>query len=444
MKKLKISLSVLVMLLVSGGVAWAVVQSLNSQTGNTQTFGNDSNITINSANDVHSLGWNGHLPISRGGTGSGSFTTGSILFALGSSISQDNSNLFWDDTNNRLGVGTSTPTETLEVNGVVKTTQVKTNTITAVGTNQSISLNPTGTGKVLVGGESLVVAKLSSQPASASMGQIYFDTASKKFKGYNGTGWISFAPVTTASVSYLVVGGGGGGGGNSGGGGGGGGYQYNSAFTVTAQAYSVTVGNGGVRGNYDDSTNGENSVFSTITAIGGGRGRAFGGNNAGGNGGSGGGGGGSTTTTNAGGTGSQGSNGGSNGGVIVSPVPAGGGGGSSAAGGNASGSNAGGGGGSATNGTVGAGGSGGGGAGNDSGGSTTGVNGTSNTGGGGGGGGGGSSNPTAGGNGGSGIVIIAYPTGTLTATGGTIDTSNRPGYTVHTFTSIGTFTVTSL
>jgi hypothetical protein len=43
----------------------------------------------------------------------GSATAGSILFAgVGGALSQDNANLFWDDTNNRLGIGTNTPTAT--------------------------------------------------------------------------------------------------------------------------------------------------------------------------------------------------------------------------------------------------------------------------------------------------------------------------------------------
>jgi hypothetical protein len=37
-------------------------------------------------------------------------------------------------------------------------------------------------------------------------------------------------------------------------------------------------------------------------------------------------------------------------------------------------------------------------------------------------------------------VIISYPTGSITATGGTITTSG--GNTIHTFTSTGTFDVT--
>ena len=46
-----------------------------------------------------------------------------------------------------------------------------------------------------------------------------------------------------ATVEYLVVGGGGGT--SSYGGGGAGGYQASSSFTVTPQAYTITVGAGG-------------------------------------------------------------------------------------------------------------------------------------------------------------------------------------------------------
>jgi len=46
-----------------------------------------------------------------------SLTNGSVLFSNGTTIAQDNANLFWDDTNNRLGIGTNAPTVPLEVNG---------------------------------------------------------------------------------------------------------------------------------------------------------------------------------------------------------------------------------------------------------------------------------------------------------------------------------------
>ena len=44
-----------------------------------------------------------------------SLTSGSVLFSNGTTIVQDNSNFFWDDTNNRLGIGTISPTAKLHV-----------------------------------------------------------------------------------------------------------------------------------------------------------------------------------------------------------------------------------------------------------------------------------------------------------------------------------------
>ena len=46
-------------------------------------------------------------------------TAGSILFSTGTKLQQNNANLFWDNTNNRLGVGTNTPATALTVAGVI-------------------------------------------------------------------------------------------------------------------------------------------------------------------------------------------------------------------------------------------------------------------------------------------------------------------------------------
>lgn len=259
--------------------------------------------------------------------------------------------------------------------------------------------------------------------------------------------------LTLSNVEYLVIAGGGGGDSNRGAGGGGaGGYRCSvvgessgggssaeSRLTLTASAYTVTIGAGGVGrpyGGSPDSTNGSNSVFNTITSTGGGWGNS---NNraAPHNGNSGGCGGGAGSAVNTGGTGGAGTSGqgyagGSTSGDALAgdQEAGGGGGGAGAVGGSTStrtqagagGSGVsssitgtavtrGGGGGGGKNGAssgAGAGGSGGGGAGCAGSGTQAGLfatAGTANTGGGGGAGG---ANAANGANGGSGVVIVRY------------------------------------
>jgi hypothetical protein len=65
----------------------------------------------------------GTLPVANGGTGTATtFTAGSVVFAGASGVySQDNANFFWDDTNNRLGLGTLAPVSSLHVDGGIGT-----------------------------------------------------------------------------------------------------------------------------------------------------------------------------------------------------------------------------------------------------------------------------------------------------------------------------------
>lgn len=159
----------------------------------------------------------------------------------------------------------------------------------------------------------------------------------------------TFTPNQSLTCDYLVVAGGGGTGGGTGGGGGagglrstvtttGGGGTLESALSVTAQSYTITVGAGGAgaTGNGGNGIAGSNSVFSTITSAGGGLGSHVG---SSGNGGSGGGGGYSGGAAGAG-TAGQGYAGGNGGGADPDYV-CGGGGGAGAAGSAASGSSGG-------------------------------------------------------------------------------------------------------
>ena len=249
----------------------------------------------------------------------------------------------------------------------------------------------------------------------------------------------TIAPTTNSSpppsVTYLVVGGGGGGGSRFGGGGGAGGYRTGT-LSVAAGSYTVTVGTGGAGGPQAGGggtqgavagTNGNNSVFSSITSVGGGGGGGGDGDGFGGvpptTGGSGGGAAGRFASAGAVGTAGQGNAGASTSGT--GGYYGGGGGGAGASGTSGTGgigtassitgtstyyAGGGGGGADSTNGYNGSpGGTGGGGAGSQ--GSAGATNGTANTGGGGGGSaylGGIAPHQALGGTGGSGIVVISY------------------------------------
>ncbi len=103
---------------------------------------------------------------------------------------------------------------------------------------------------------------------------------------------------SNGEVEYLIVGGGGGGGARHGGGGGAGGLLTNTGdpVSLSAQSYTVTVGDGGLGGEVDGNPisggglRGEDSVFHTWTAFGGGGGSSWDGAPDNANGGSGGGG----------------------------------------------------------------------------------------------------------------------------------------------------------
>jgi len=267
---------------------------------------------------------------------------------------------------------------------------------------------------------------------------------------------VSFA--TAFAIDYLVVAGGASGGSPYGGGGGagglrstvtttGGGGTLETALAVSLSTnYTVTVGAGGALVSDGTGNNGSNSIFSTITSVGGGAGAGrYSGNGV--LGGSGGGAGDnypSQTNVGGAGTANQGFAGGS--GAFI-PYLGGGGGGAGAVGVNnnaySSANNAGGAGGAGGAGVAvlitgssvtyaggggsgntssysgGAGGAGGGGTGG--GGSNNGVAGTANRGGG---GGGGSDGPTNSGAGGSGVVILRYPsTRTITLGAGLTGTT---------------------
>jgi hypothetical protein len=337
------------------------------------------------------------------------------------------------------------------VNGAVGSTYLANGAATQIFLDSS---SGTGTGALR-----LPVGTTAQRPAGAT-GLIRQNSTTGNPEWWDATTsqWLPFSQNAGYTINYLVAAGGGGSGTSTVnyamGAGGAGGVINSTTTLVSGASYTIIVGAGAAAlgaGTSIYGNSGSNSSISTIGAVaigggGGGGGTAGGAYSNGLSGGSGGSG--QQNGTGGAGTVGQGYAGGT--GSASSPGwGTGGGGGAGAAGTNGT-ASAGGVGGIGTlftitstyyggggGGAVGsgypaaAGGLGGGGAGGSG---ATGTNGTANTGGGGGGTG---INNVAGSAGGSGIVIIAY-LGSQRGTGGAV--TSVGGYTIHTFTSSGTYT----
>lgn len=111
---------------VSAAPVWSTISGADV-TGAALTKTDDTNVTLTlggspatallNATSI-TAGWTGQLSVSRGGTGTGTaFTPGSVVFATTSGVyTQNNSNLFWDNSAIGLGVGTNSVSGRLHVN----------------------------------------------------------------------------------------------------------------------------------------------------------------------------------------------------------------------------------------------------------------------------------------------------------------------------------------
>ena len=85
----------------------------------------------------------GILGVANGGTGWANINSGYIPFGNGASALSTSTNLFWDNTNSRLGVGTTSPAYKLDVSGTIGTG--------AAGTDGKVGFKRTSDGVELAG-----------------------------------------------------------------------------------------------------------------------------------------------------------------------------------------------------------------------------------------------------------------------------------------------------
>lgn len=132
-----------------------------------------ANVTAGRDMAAKSIALTDALTPANGGTGTATaFTSGSVVFAGASGVyTQRNANFFWDNSNYRLGIGTTSPGVSLSVVG---TDAVK----VPVGTTAE---RPTG-----------------------SQGYIRFNSTNVTFEGYNGTSWTSVGGGATGGQSDQI------------------------------------------------------------------------------------------------------------------------------------------------------------------------------------------------------------------------------------------------
>ena len=105
-----------------------------SPSNNESIFWNSTNLRYENKTVAGALGF---TPIS------GSGATGQVAYWNGSGTQAGSNNLFWDATNNRLGIGTTTPSDKLHVAGTAKFTD---NVSIIKATNPYLLIDNTGTG----------------------------------------------------------------------------------------------------------------------------------------------------------------------------------------------------------------------------------------------------------------------------------------------------------
>lgn len=138
----------------------------------------------------------GTLPVGNGGTGATTFTAGSIPFSDGSILTEDNTHLFWDDANNRLGMGTATPAFAIDLRHTGTRSQIHFSTGADNGGYLTALDSDTA---VITSGAAWSAAWFANVAACAG---IFLDAGSVQFTADSGLSFpgVSFTPTIRGQI----------------------------------------------------------------------------------------------------------------------------------------------------------------------------------------------------------------------------------------------------
>jgi hypothetical protein len=182
-----------------GSVTSTEFQYINSLTSNAQTQIDSKQATLVSGTNIKtinstSLLGSGDIVI---GGGSPSGVSGAIQFSDGSAFASDATNLFWDDTNNRLGIGTNTPSATGHFKGSGSTSATTALLVqNSAGTNALQIRDDRVTNfevPVSINGWNIITsdAKIGITPYSSGLGTLFNSTTPNGGSYLPCTFWIS-------------------------------------------------------------------------------------------------------------------------------------------------------------------------------------------------------------------------------------------------------------
>jgi hypothetical protein len=130
-------------------------------------------------------------------------TSGSVLFSNGSTIAQDNANLFWDDTNNRLGIGATSPQARLDVRAQgALSTDIALRVRNSADTGDLVTIDGTGVLTITNQNTSSSIS-IASLLSSGATGDTYFSVG-RSLTIYNSA-LIGHSTVGGGNYAFMAV-----------------------------------------------------------------------------------------------------------------------------------------------------------------------------------------------------------------------------------------------